>query len=531
MKRFNTAGPCIPEWHYMVPTAERLPEIRQLVRDNAYFVVHAPRQSGKTTTLMALCRELTEAGTHTALHFSCEAGEAAGDDYKAAEAAIIDTIVEAASNALPEALRPPAPSARRAAGSRLGAFLTAWAKQSPRPIALVFDEIDALRGMSLITVLRQLRAGFPNRPKTFPASVILCGLRDVRDYKTAAGGDASRLGTSSPFNVKVESLTLAAFTRSQVTDLLGQHTAETGQAFAPDAVDRAFEMTRGQPWLLNALANEVVVKMAVPLSEPITAAHINRAKERLIVARATHLDSLVAKLMEPRVRSVLMPILTGLEPDEVPAAELDSYDDDRLYVADLGLVAPDAPLRIANPIYREVIFRVLSGRVEDRIDLDRRRFVAADGRLDMGVLLSEFMAFWVEHGAALVRGGSYHEIAAQLVLMAWLHRIINGGGYVAREVGVGRGRIDVLVTWPFTDADGKQASQREALELKVWAPGRPDPLAKGLKQLDGYLASLSLDHGVLALFDRRPDAGLPEDRSRVERAVTESGRAVTVLRL
>ena len=157
MKRFNTAGPCVSAWHYMVPPSERLPEIRQLVLDNAYFVVHAPRQTGKTTTLMALCRELTEVGTHTALHFSCEAGEAAGDDYKAAEAAIIDAITEAAANALPEALRPPAPSAKRAIGGRLGAFLTAWAKQSPRPIALVFDEIDALRGMGR-HVGEQLRA-------------------------------------------------------------------------------------------------------------------------------------------------------------------------------------------------------------------------------------------------------------------------------------------------------------------------------------------------------------------------------------
>ena len=526
MKRFNTAGPCVPAWHYMVPPSERLPEIRQLVLDNAYFVVHAPRQTGKTTTLMALCRELTEAGTHTALHFSCEAGEAAGDDYKAAEAAIIDAITEAAANALPEALRPPAPSAKRAIGGRLGAFLTAWAKQSPRPIALVFDEIDALRGMGLITVLRQLRANFPNRPENFPASVILCGLRDVRDYKMAAGGDASRLGTSSPFKVKVKSLKLAAFTRTQVAGLLGQHTAETGQVFEPDALDRAWELTQGQPWLLNALANEVVVEIGVPLSEPVSAGHINRAKERLIVARATHLDSLVAKLMEPRVRRFIEPMLAG----EMLVGD-DSYNDDLLYVRDLGLLAPENPLAFANPIYREVILRVLAYPAESQIVASPHSFVGPDGRLDLGRLLSEFVEFWVEHGAILTSAGSYREVAPQLVLMAWLHRIVNGGGYVAREVGVGRGRIDVLVTWPYTDTDGKQAWQREGLELKVWAPGRPDPLAKGLKQLDAYLASLSLDHGVLALFDRRPEAGLPEDRSRVEQAVTESGRAVTVLRL
>ncbi len=546
MKTFNTAGPCLPTMHYMVPTAERLPELRSLVESNAYFVVHAPRQTGKTTTLMALCKELTAAGTHAALHFSCEAGEAAGDDYAAAEAGVVRTIFNSARVHLPEELRPAPLNPDSPPGVRLAEFLEAWAEHCPRPIVLVFDEIDALRGASLISVLRQLRSGFPKRPSSFVASVILCGLRDVRDYKMASGGDSERLGTSSPFNVKIDSLKLGPFTREQAASLCLQHTAETGQAFLPEALDRAWTVTQGQPWLLNALAYEVVTKMATPRSETITAAHIERAKERLILARATHLDSLVARLMEPRVRAVLLPILSGAEPDDAsdakpttdaaavsdaPGVSLDSYDDDRLYVSDLGLIARDAPLRIANPIYREVIFRVLSVRAEDRMDIDRRRFVAPDGRLDMAVLLSEFLEFWVQHGANLARGGSYHEIAPQVVLMAWLHRIVNGGGYVEREVGVGRGRIDVLIKWPYTDTDGTQAWQREGLELKVWAHGKADPLTLGLKQLDAYLASLSLDHGVLAIFDRRPTAAPIEDRSRIEHLLSPGGRKVTLLRL
>lgn len=169
-------------------------------------------------------------------------------------------------------------------------------RNCPRPLVLFFDEIDALQGQSLRSVLRQLRDGFTVSRGGFPDAVVLCGLRDVRDYKAASGGDPGRLGTSSPFNIKVASLRLGDFTEPEVVELYGQHTTETGQEFTPDAVQRAFWCTQGQPWLVNALAREIVEEMAIPSDTPVTAEHVDEAKERLILARATHLDSLAARL-------------------------------------------------------------------------------------------------------------------------------------------------------------------------------------------------------------------------------------------
>ena len=114
--------------------------------------------------------------------------------------------------------------------------------------------------------------------------------------------------------------------------------------------------------------------------------------------------------------------------------------------------------------------------------------------------------------------------------MAYLQRVVNGGGYIDREYGVGRGRIDLCVRWPHRDAAGKRRWQREAIELKAWAAGKPDPLPQGLAQLDGYLAGLGLEHGVLVVFDRRPDAPPAAERTRFEDATTPAHRAVTVLR-
>ncbi len=517
---FNTAGPCKPEMHYMIPAAERLPDAPRIIDQLGYFVVHAPRQTGKTTTLRALAEKLTAEGRYAALHFSCEAGAVAGDDYEAAEKIVLDTVSRQAEFALPVELRPPS-FPKAPAGSLVGAALSAWAKVCPRPLVLFFDEIDALRGESLISVLRQLRAGYPNRPEGSPASVVLCGLRDVRDYKAASGGDPNRLGTSSPFNVKLTSMRLGNLVPDEVAALYGQHTAETGQVFTPEAMTRAFEVTGGQPWLVNALAREIIEEMRVPRAEPITAAHVDQAKERLILARATHLDSLMDKLMQPRVRRVIEPLVTSsdLRLD-------DTYNDDVSYVADLGLV-DKRPLRIANPIYKEVIVRVLASGPEDMIKDEPKAFVLPDGRLAFRRMMQAFAKFWREHGEILATRMPYPEAGPQLVMMAFMQRIVNGGGYIDREYGIGRKRMDLLLRFPYTKKDGTRSEQRRAIEIKVWRKGEVNPLKKGLAQLDEYLQTLGMNRGMLVIFDAR--ARLARQKVRYEDLVTKKNRAVRVM--
>jgi hypothetical protein len=382
-----------------------------------------------------------------------------------------------------------------------------------------------LRGESLRSVLRQLRDGYTVNRDGFVHSVALCGLRDVRDYKAAAGGDSSRLGSASPFNIKVKSLRVGDFTADEVAELYGQHTAETGQEFTAAAVERAFCYTQGQPWLVNALAAEVIDEMRIEPPVPITADHVDEAKERLILTRATHLDSLVSKLGEPRVQRVIEPLIAGIQPDTDV-----TFNDDAAYVADLGLIAPGNPVRVANPIYKEVIVRVLGSGVESVILAEPRSFKLSDGRVDFGKLLTAFASFWKENGEFSTGHTGYREAAPQLILMAFLHRVINGGGYIDREYGVGRGRVDLLVRQPYTGPDGARAWQREALELKVWREHQPDPLEQGLSQLDGYLDRLELDTGVLVIFDTRPDTVPITDRTTFSEVQTSSGRTVTLLR-
>jgi hypothetical protein len=490
-------------------------------RVRGYFVLHAPRPSGKTTLLRAFARTLSASGEYAALCLSCEVAEAKGDDVLLAQETLVRELLAEAALQLDPELRPEVLPSSLDSARLFTDVIEAWCARCPRRVVLLLDEIDAVRGQSLIAVLRQLRASFPRRPERAPWSVMLCGLRDVREYKTASGGDGDRLGTASPFHVKVASLELAGFTDEEVRALLAQHTEATGQRFDDEATLRLIELAGGQPWLVNALGRELV-EASVPGT--ISVDDVERAKDRLVLARATHLDSLVHKLTEPRVKRVIEPLLAG---EVLPLDPV--FDDDVSYVVDLGLVKP-RPLRIANPIYAEVVARVLTSPVQDAVTASPRSFVRADGRFDIDVLLREFSAFWIEQGETMAAGATYAEAGAQLVLMAFLQRVVNGGGVVTREYGLGRRRIDLLVTWPWRDAHGQPQVQREALELKVWREGRKDPLAEGLTQLDRYLDALGLDRGVLVLFDRRTTAPPLEERVSESQATTPTGKSVRVLR-
>ncbi|MGJ0606136.1 ATP-binding protein [Cylindrospermopsis raciborskii] len=511
-KHFNTAGPCQSDIHYMLSPTGRLPQLKALIDGRNYFIIHAPRQVGKTTAMIALAQELTDSGEYTAVMLSVEVGSVFPDEPERAERAILGSWQDAIDIWLPEDLHPPFDPERR---ETIGAFLKSWAKSSPRPLVVFIDEIDSLQNQTLISVLRQLRDGFPRRPRGFPHSVGLIGMRDVRDYKVKSGG-SERLNTSSPFNIKAESLTLSNFSFTDVQNLYEQHTTATGQVFTPEAVQQAYYLTDGQPWLVNALARQATQVLVQDVNEPITAEVINQAKEILIQRQDTHLDSLAERLREERVKAIIEPILAG---EDLP----DTPEDDRRFLLDLGLVkrSPLGGLTIANPIYQEVIPRVLSQGSQDSLPQIQPTWLNTDNSLNPQALLNAFLEFWRQHGEPLLRSAPYHEIAPHLVLMAFLHRVVNGGGTLEREYAIGSGRMDICLRY------GKVVM---GMELKVWRERKSDPLIKGLTQLDKYLDGLGLHTGWLVIFDRRP--GLPPmgERISTEEVISPSGRTIILIR-
>jgi hypothetical protein len=511
---FNTAGPCLPDKHYMIPSGRRLGQIWSLIEVEAYYVIHAPRQSGKTTLLKDLARALNTEGRYAALMVSLESFTEPDKDREIPR--IISAILADAGRQLPVAQRPPADGVPEDNPSvALREFLANWCAQLDRPLVLLLDEVDSLPPPVLVSVLRQLRDGHNARPAPFPQSVALCGLRDLRDYKQEIRPDGESRGTTSPFNIKTESLTLRSFSAEEVSELLGQHTAETGQPFTAEADAEIFHQSQGQPWLVNALAAWLTTRydaLVPERSEPVERHHVLAAREILIERRDTHLDSLVDRLGEERVRRVIEPILVGSLPADA------TYDDDFSYARDLGLVTVQGGLRtIANPIYQEVIPRVLTHQTQTAIPLDPAWFVAEDGTLVMPRLIEGFVQFWREHGEVLLRGMPYHEAAPHLSFMAYLQRVINAGGQVHRELAVGTGRADLVV---------ERGGRRDIIELKRAQAYKA--LERGLEQVSRYAQRLGRDVGYLVLFD--PESSLPwEQRGTVEEH-EHGGVRVVILR-
>ncbi|MFM7202714.1 MAG: ATP-binding protein, partial [Myxococcota bacterium] len=401
------------------------------------------------------------------------------DDVDKAEQTIIAGWIDQAYERLPPQFSPPR-FVQDIVGNRIRAFLKQWAEACPRPLVLFIDEIDALENTALLTVLRQLRSGYPSRPASFPYSVALIGMRDVRDYKVASGG-SERLHTASPFNVKADSITLRNFNQEEVFELLLQHTSATGQPFEEEALAHVWYLTRGQPWLVNALARQLTQVIVKDRAQTITRENVEQAKEILIQRRDTHLDSLAERLREERVKRILVPMLAGHHLPELPS-------DDRRYVIELGLLerGDGGGLQIANPIYAQIIPRELTDGIEASMGSIRPTWLTPDGQLSLQKLQDAFLKFWRQHGAPLLRAAPYAEIAPQLVLMAFLHRVANGGGRVDREYAIGSGRLDLLLEYK---------GVRLAVECKVQRPDGNDPLTEGLEQLDEYLSGLSWPEG------------------------------------
>lgn len=527
MRFFNTSGPVEAEDHYRIPPLQRvnLDEVLELVRSKRYFVLHAPRQTGKTSVLLAL-RDLLNSGAEgdfRCVYGNVEAGQAAREDMGEAMRAILG---ELASRALslhdefPDSAWPGI-LARSGPHGALGETLTRWHRADPRPLVLLMDEVDSLVGDTLISVLRQLRAGYDRRPEEFPHSVVLCGVRDVRDYRIRSSSENAVVAGGSAFNIKAESMRLGDFTETEVRALLAQHVEETGQAFTPAALDVVWRQTRGQPWLVNALCHQACFRNEAgrDRSHAITHDDVLDAQEQLILRRETHLDQLADKLREDRVRRVVEPLLTGGEP-RYGSRDLE-------YVRDLGLVTRESPPRMANPIYAEVVPRELTHVVQDSLEQDASWYVDAEGGLDMEKLLAAFQTFFREHSEHWLGRFDYAEAGPQLILQAFLQRVVNSDGRVEREYGLGRGRTDLLILWPRRGREAPEpAVDKFVIECKVLHKSLEQTVREGLEQTAGYMDRCAAQAGHLVVFDRSPDRQWDEKIFRREESV--DGRAVSV---
>ncbi|KPA13217.1 ATPase, AAA-type, core domain protein [Candidatus Magnetomorum sp. HK-1] len=489
-KFFNASGPCNAEKHYMIGVNERIQKIHTLIDNERYFILHAPRQTGKTTCMTHLVKQLNIEGKYIAIYVNIESAQAVKEDVERANRLVLGTLKRSAKLQLSKELFPSEICFQPfSMDEGINHFFTEWCFELPKPLIVFIDEIDSLMGDALLSVLRQLRSGYTQRPERFPHSLCLIGIRDIRDYRIYSDREKRYVTGGSCFNVKERALVLENFTQKQVIELYMQHTDATGQQFTKKALKYIYDLTQGQPWLVNALGRELCFdEHAIDRNKEITVDHVEKIKEILILRRDVHLDQLADKLTEPRVANIIQLMITG------DVEDMDSVitSNDKTYVINLGLVRHGPlGLEIANPIYREIIIRELTSVTEQFLGQNPVWYIKQNGKLDIEKLLSEYIKFYKEHSEMVTKRKMYTEAAHHMLFMAWIQRITNSGGKIIREYAAGLKRLDMLVEF---------AGERFAFELKRETK---NALKEGKDQLSDYLDRLSLTSGYLIIFNRK----------------------------
>lgn len=277
--------------------------------------------------------------------------------------------------------------------------------------------------------------------------------------------------------------------------------------------------------MVNALAYEACFRSenGHDRSRPIHVDSIDEARESLILRRVTHLDHLAQTLSEERVRRVVLPMLAGSSKDSWALRDLE-------YVRDLGLVAPDYPVRMANPIYAGVIPRELTLPLEATMagSVDPAWYVKEDGSLDIYGLLSAFQGYFREHAESWVERYGHAEAGPQLVLHSYLQRVVNSGGRIGPEYAVGRGRTDLLIEWRQVKPDGQVCVRKYVIECKVRTAktGLDRLIREGLEQTATYMDRVGSESGHLVIFDLRP--GVPWEQRLYRKDPEPDGSPITV---
>jgi len=487
MRYFNTVGVTDPKRHYFLPHRLNWDQLEEFIEKQYYFILHAPRQSGKTTAIKEFVRHLNQEEKYCALYLSTEIAKVAVNNVAQANKLLAYELLDQVRDTFPN--NPIADVIKKLLTDEffperlVYEILRAWSEQNQRPLVLFFDEFDGLVGDSLISLLAQFRSGYSNRPNHFPQTICLIGVRDLRDYKIKTKTQEELGILYSPFNIKAESIKLPNFSEEDVHTLYLQHTQETGQQFTDEAIKHAYYLTQGQPWLANALAYQACFRDVQDRSITITKEIIDRAKEGLILRRDTHLDALVDRLREPRVYNIIDMVISG------GMAHLQYSDDDLQYVRDLGLVTRKG-IAVANPIYQEILPRALVYSAQEGLPFNSIDYVDSKKNLLAIKLLEKFQQFYRENAEIWLQGSAYKECGPHLIMMAFLQRIINGGGTIHREYGLGRGRVDLLIHW-------KQ--QRIVIELKIRRGEKS--IIEGLEQTAEYMDEANATEGHLVVFD------------------------------
>jgi hypothetical protein len=530
----------------MVPALERDPGLMSLINDEEYFILHAPRQSGKTTLLNALTDKINEDGQDYALY--CPLSSLISTQKMGRTFDIICNLflnycekskVPSLNELVPQIIDIP----REDVSFRLRAFLQLACRTLDKQLVLFFDEADCIPEAALLPFLAQIRDGYNDRvildPMSFPKSIILAGLRNLYDYRSQDRPEDKSRVKLSPFNIQALPQSIPNFTKDQIRDLFKQHTDASGQVFDNSSIEMVWTWTEGQPWLVNALARDIInTQLKNDYSVNIDSSLVERAVNELFLQKQVHIVSLIQRLDEIRVKRVMMSALS------LSDINIDSlFEEDIKYCVDLGLLKLGnngfADCLPSNLFYSEMIIKYLTKQLNiESINFPKNIWM--DGiSLDMNGILRNFQEFWLQNSLIMAQGDRItglanniinsiilseninqteimnnpihitkinkevsriiNESLCVLVFFSYLQRVLNGGAeLVRREYAVNQKFIDINVIYQ---------GRSYPIEAKIKDAVTTE---RGIIQLLGYINNCNATQGWLIEFDRNPEKPLKD---------------------
>ncbi len=509
-KYFNVTGVCIPSRHYMVNISRQLGQIRELVEQGAYFTINRARQYGKTTTLYALAKSLTDSYLVVNLDFQAldTAKFADGNVFSMTFSHYFIHRVYQQNSDIPKELSDALSELNAAVSAEkkdfslydLFRYLVKICQGSPRPVILIIDEVDsAADNQVFLDFLAQLRNYYLERDtlgtRTFH-SVILAGVCDIKNMKRKLRPDDAHK-TNSPWNIAARFKVDMSFSKDDIAGMLNEYETDRHTGMDIDSIAGLLsDYTSGYPYLVSALCKlideDVSQSDTFRTKSPWTREGFFEAERILLSEKNTLFDSLAGKLNDyPELNTLLEKLLfTG-------ASISYNADEPAFDIATMfGFIRNNhGTVAISNRIFETRLYNLyLSGADIQRTDIytasqrDKNQFLI-NGHLNMRLILERFVIHF--HDLYKDSDDTFIENSGRKLFLLYLRPIINGvGNYYVEAQTRDMGRTDVIVDY---------LGEQFIIEIKIWHG--MEYHTRGERQLSAYLDAYHTDKGYLLSFN------------------------------
>jgi len=493
---FEKSGVVDPKASYYVPlenvTNMDKQDIKTMVDLGRYFSIFAPRQSGKTTFFEGFCRQLEHDPTYIPILLSFQYAKSLDSEtfYSRIQEDLFDQLaqrLESVNCAQKDSVKDYLVSTNiREHTGFYDFFKTLNYLIKSKKIVIFIDEFDGIPLDELenfLTTLRELYQKYKKRTDKALYSVGLVGIRNIT--KLIVGG-------VSPFNI-ADQVTLPPFTLKNVHDLYAQYTEETNQPFTQGAVEKVFEETAGQPWLVNRLGTILTVNIWPETTEPITGEDVEKGVGILLYEENSHFDNITEKAKQLK-ETFIEVVFDGVE--YVPG------DEEQSLLLTHGLIKAEGKnLFVSNPIYKSRFTKTFFREAGAGADIGHRGYFAAGGFLNMEAILSDFEEYIIQIGVnAFYTNKKPYEKTGQFLLTAWLYQFVEGGkGDLRHEARSGLGRMDILLTY---------WGRKYIIETKINRSNIDKTIDRAVEQICGkYLLTEKAEEGYVVVFDVKTKVG------------------------